>query len=49
MEIKIPYWHNQSYDEIKDSISLSIRPDILGIIRVSYERYKTNQDKTIKK
>jgi len=43
------YWHNQSYDEIKDSVSISLRSDILGIIRVSCERYKTNKDKTIKK
>jgi hypothetical protein len=42
------YWHNQSYDEIKDQISLEIRNDILGIIRISSDHYKNNHIKTIK-
>ena len=42
------YWHNQSYDELKDSVALELRHDILGIIRVSCEHFKTNKDKTIK-
>jgi len=42
------YWHNQSYDEIKDSVALDIRNDIIGIIRVSCEKFKTNQQKCIK-
>lgn len=29
------YWHNIEYDNIKDDITLEIRPDILGIIRFS--------------
>jgi len=42
------YWHNQSYDEIKDTVTLDIRNNILGIIRVSCEHYKTKPIKTIK-
>lgn len=37
------YWHNESYDEIKDKICLSIRNDITGIIRISDEQYKSNR------
>lgn len=37
------YWHNQAYDKIKDSICLSLRKDVSGIIRVSSEQYKTNK------
>lgn len=43
------YWHNQSYDEIKDSIVLNIRPDVIGIIRVSCEYFKQNKITIIKK
>jgi hypothetical protein len=43
------YWHNQSYDEIKDRITLAIRTDILGIIRVSCKHFKDNNKQTIKK
>lgn len=43
------YWHNQSYDEIKDSIVLNTRPDIIGIIRVSCEYFKQNKTTIIKK
>jgi len=41
------YWHNQSYDEIKDNVALKIRNDIIGIIRVSSEHYKTKRKLTI--
>ena len=41
------YWHNQSYDEIKDRITLELRNDILGIIRVSCETFKRNKSKII--
>ena len=43
------YWHNQSYDEIKDSIVLDVRPDVIGIIRVSCEYFKQNKITIIKK
>ena len=39
------YWHNQSYDEIKDRITLELRNDILGIIRVSCETFKRKKNK----
>lgn len=42
------YWHNQSYDEIKDDIVLTLRKDILGIIRISDLFYKKNYEKTLK-
>lgn len=38
------YWHNQSYDEIKDAICLDFRQDVNGIIRVSSERYKKDKN-----
>lgn len=41
------YWHKQSYDDIKDKICLTMRPDISGIIRISDNSYKNN-NKTIK-
>lgn len=37
------YWHNQVYDDIKDDIALDIRPDIIGIIRISDEYFKNNK------
>ena len=37
------YWHNQSYDEIKDNICLTLRDDISGIIRISSDRYKNDK------
>ena len=43
------YWHNQSYDNIKDDIVLDTRNDIIGIIRISDVKYKENNDKVIKK
>jgi len=42
------YWHNQSYDEIKDYVALNIRNDILGIIRISCKQFKTNKNNLIK-
>jgi len=42
------YWHNQTYDEIKDSVTLGIRDDILGILRISCKQYKTNKKNIIK-
>lgn len=42
------YWHNQAYDELKDMVALDIRNDIIGIIRISCNHFKTNSEKTIK-
>lgn len=38
------YWHNQSYDDIKDEVAFEERKDILGVIRVSDEFYKKNKN-----
>lgn len=37
------YWHNESWDDLKDSITFNIRDDISGIIRVSDAYYKKHK------
>lgn len=43
------YWHDSEYDEIRDSVILEIRPDVLGIIRINDIFVRKNNIDTIKK
>jgi hypothetical protein len=43
------YWHNMEYDEIRDKVIMSVRDDILGIIRVNDLYVKNNNIQSIKK
>jgi hypothetical protein len=43
------YYHDEVYDNLRDDVIFSIRPDIIGIIRVSDSFYKSNKIEQIRK
>lgn len=41
------FWHNEEFDNMRDDIILSIRKDIIGIIRIGDTYFKINNIKKI--